>query len=441
MDKFYQNETISFILKRANFEELFLKSKENNLKYGKTINKSRNKYTLNKKENNLENKKDKNRISNTNNNQKKRYLISNKTNISQNDNQKESTFNSNKKNINKIINKKNSPNIRYANYNKPKRDIILNEKKQIKTEIIAEEKIINKNGNKNISQKKKLLKYNNEKIGKNPVGDDIREKNSIINRKNKNIKKKKEENKKVKELKQSKNINNRKILSSLSSEKKSDLNKTLDLKKYTETIPTTLDTLSPEKETKKEKEKKIEISNENIPVFARIPRLIRRQSRIATNTTFNAKDVEKAIKLRRNQYNEYIKSLNKPKPQIILKLEPEPIPEPIPEPEEEPETIVYDNNKVNIIQKVFKGYQIKEIYQTVTRLKIKTCITELLCLILSRIYIHAKKRISFSILKTYFHVPFSNISKEIDFKDKIAMKLSDRYYNFNNLIEYEYYEL
>ena len=114
-------------------------------------------------------------------------------------------------------------------------------------------------------------------------------------------------------------------------------------------------------------------------------------------------------------------------------------PEPEPEPQEEP--IIYDSDKVNIIQKVYKGYRIKEIHQTVTRLKINSCIFELLCLLLNKVYIHAKKRLTFNILKLYFNEPFTNIGKEINFEDKISIKLSDRYYNFKNLVEYEYYEL
>ncbi|MBO6243401.1 MAG: ParB/RepB/Spo0J family partition protein, partial [Clostridia bacterium] len=225
----------------------------------------------------------------------------------------------------------------------------------------------------------------------------------------------------------SKNINKNKT------EPKLDLNKNKTVKKTKETISTTLDTLSPEKD----KEKNILILNEdNNPNFARIPRLIRRQSRLATGTTFNAKDVEKAIKLRRKQYNEYLKNLNKPK-----EVKPEPVIESESSSSSESEPKVYDSNKVNTIQKIYRGYQNKKIYQLVDRLKINSCVTELLCLIFCRVFIHAKKRISFGILKTYYHVPFSNICEEMDFKDKIAIRLPDRYYNFKYLVEYEYYVL
>ena len=251
------------------------------------------------------------------------------------------------------------------------------------------------------------------------------------------------------------NNNLNKEISKNKSEPKMLLKKTIDSKKVKETISTNLDTISTEKSKKQKntispekdsKQKILDLNNnnnnnntdgDNKITFARIPRLIRRQTRVYTGTTFNAKDVEKAIKLRRLQYNEYLKSLNKPKPKLILKQET--ISESESEPE--PEPIVYDSDKVNIIQKIFKGYHVKEVHQTVNRLRINSCLNELLCLISGKVYIHAKKRITFNLLKTYYHEPFIDICEEVGFQDKIAIKLSDRYYNFKNLVEYEYYEL
>ena len=297
-------------------------------------------------------------------------------------------------------------------------------------------------------------------------------------------------------------INSNKEISKNRSEPKMLLKKTIDSKKTKETISTNLGTVSTEKKTKpksiispekdtkltstistekgikqksikspeksikkkrkispeknekqksiispekNEKQKNLDSNNnnnnneENKITFARIPRLIRRQTRILTGTTFNAKDVERAIKLRRLQYNEYLKSLNKPKPKLIFKQDT--ISESESEPEPEPEPKVYDSDKVSTIQRIFKGYHVKEIHQTLNRLRINSCLNELLCLILGNVYIHAKKRITFNMLKTYYHEPFIDICEEVGFKDKIAIKLSDRYYNFKNLVEYEYYEL
>ena len=183
--------------------------------------------------------------------------------------------------------------------------------------------------------------------------------------------------------------------------------------KSKETISTNVDTLTLEKD--KNEENKPEETQETVKaVFTPIPSLLRRTSKIISGQIPNAKDVEKAINLRRQQYNEYLKSLHKPKPK------------PKPKPK------VYDLDNVIFIQKMYKGFQIKDVNQTVTRLKINLCVTELLCLILNNVFKHARKRITFYMFKTYYHDPFTHIFTEVNFTDKLAMKLSDTYYNFNN---------
>ena len=103
-----------------------------------------------------------------------------------------------------------------------------------------------------------------------------------------------------------------------------------------------------------------------------------------------------------------------------------------PKPKPKPKPKVYDLDNVIFIQKMYKGFQIKDVNQTVTRLKINLCVTELLCLILNNVFKHARKRITFYMFKTYYHDPFTHIFTEVNFTDKLAMKLSDTYYNFNN---------
>ena len=132
-----------------------------------------------------------------------------------------------------------------------------------------------------------------------------------------------------------------------------------------------------------------------------------------------AKDTQNVIALRRLEYNDYIKNLNKPKPK------PKPKPK-LPKPK------VYDNKKVHEIQKIYKGFQTRNVNQIINRLKVNLCVTELYCLILKETFNHAAKRISFEILKLYYHEPFTKIANEMDFSDRIYMKLSDKYYNFNN---------
>ena len=138
-----------------------------------------------------------------------------------------------------------------------------------------------------------------------------------------------------------------------------------------------------------------------------------------------SKDVEKAIVLRRHEYNNLVRELNKPKPK-------RPKPKPKPKSNPKPKPKVYDNDKIIEIQKRYKGFQTRTINQIINRLKVNLCVTELCCLILKEVYIHAKIRISFCIIKLYYHDPFANIDDEVDFSDKLYMKLSDKYYNFNN---------
>ena len=192
-------------------------------------------------------------------------------------------------------------------------------------------------------------------------------------------------------------------------------NLTHNVVKIKETISTYVDTISTEKD--KTEENIEETANIMKAVFTPIPTLAEKSSKNVKGRKPNLKDVEKAIKLRRQQYNEYLKSLNKQKPR------------PKPKPK------VYDINEVIFIQKMFKSYHVKDVDQTVTRLKINLCVTELFCLIFSRVFRHARRRITFYIFKNYYHDPFTHIFTEVDFSDKLAMKLSDKYYNFNNFFK------
>ena len=137
--------------------------------------------------------------------------------------------------------------------------------------------------------------------------------------------------------------------------------------------------------------------------------------------TLDSKDIQNAIMLRRLEYNDFIKNLNKTK-----KPKPKPKPKPNPKPK------IYDNNKVNEIQKFYRGFQTRIVNQTINRLKVNLCVTELTCLILREVLIHSRRRITFYLLKLYYHDPFANIGNEVDFNDKINTKLSDKYYNINN---------
>ena len=84
---------------------------------------------------------------------------------------------------------------------------------------------------------------------------------------------------------------------------------------------------------------------------------------------------------------------------------------------------------------MYKGFQTRTVNQIINRLKVNLCVTELNCLILNEVFIHARRRITFYLLKLYYHDPFYDIEDEVNFSDRISIKLSDRYYNFNNFKE------
>ena len=474
-------------LSRLNiFETCFIDFKEKTKKKGKSIKYKKSpkskkvNYLLTEKENNKKNSN----ISKLNSSPKE-SKSKNKTNSK---NKNSSGHNSPIRGI-KAIKERINKNSNISTEKRHSRDREMKKETNSKSKRIKEQNIVIKSKNKTINEKS-VEKSNNSKT------IDV----AVPKRKNKRNNNRVILSPKRNEIRKMRITNSNKEISKNKSEPKMLLKKTIDSKKIKETISTNLDTISTEKKTKQKstispekdtklkntistekgikqkstkspeksikkkrkispqknakqkstisleknaKQKNIDSNNnnnnteENKITFARIPILIRRQSRIYTGTTFNAKDVEKAIKLRRQQYNEYLKSLNKPKPKLILKQDT--ISESESEPEPEPK--VYDSEKVRIIQRIFKGYHVKEIHQTLNRLRINSCLNELLCLISGKVYIHAKKRITFNILKTYYHEPFIDICEEVGFQDKIAIKLSDRYYNFKNLVEYEYYEL
>ena len=213
-----------------------------------------------------------------------------------------------------------------------------------------------------------------------------------------------------------KNISSK--LNQLSSDKP---NNDLQLAKNKETISTNFNTMSTEKDYNENNfARYVELQNENEvdedgqasqPVFTSIPKFLRTN----TKTITNSKELGKAVYRRRIEYDEYVKNMNKPKPK------------PKPKPK------VYNLDMVIKIQKNFRGYLAKGVTQVVNRIKIKVCSVEVFCLLLCIVLRHARRRIIYLTLKTYYHTPFTEINNEVNFTDKITMKLSDKYYNFNDL--------
>ena len=347
------------------------------------------------------------------------------------------------------------PNFEKKNKNKDalspiNQDKIKNSNKETKKKplFIKKEKSDNKklqNNQKQESVNIKDIKKNRDKIKSNNI-DNISNLKSIT-KDNSKIK-----NNKVTEIKKSKENSKSKRIKEFKIQVDKFLTK--------ETISTYQETISTEENQKKEKERssnaternkikevnenkssnirnntkkktqkiteslteKIELQKKNDNNLSKgltpIPTLQKKKDGETLDT--NSKDVQNAIMMRRLEYNDYIKSLNKPK---------KPKPKPKPKPK------VYDNNKVNEIQKVYRGFQTRIINQTINRLKVNLCVTELTCLILREVLIHSRRRIPFYLLKLYYHDPFVNIGNEVDFNDKLNTKLSDKYYNFNNFKE------
>ena len=132
--------------------------------------------------------------------------------------------------------------------------------------------------------------------------------------------------------------------------------------------------------------------------------------------------ISNAIILRRLEYNEYIKNANNLKPRKgKRKKKVELIRKPS-----------FDEEKVVEIQKVYKGYSTRVVNKSVVRLKVRSCLMETFCLIYSKNFEHALKRLTLSNLKTLYLDPFIGINNEVSFSDKLQVKLANKYYNFVN---------
>ena len=324
---------------------------------------------------------------------------------------------------------------------KPENLKTINNKKTTKLakEIKTKKNIDNKNNKsynkKNDSRNNKIKEKNKSPIVEKIILENKNEKNKKKETKPKSSFKNKNIINSPKRIKTEKNINketlspnkkNLKVTINLPSPKKPKNASTEKIhfidkiptivNKSKDTLTTKGDTLSPEKE--KDKLEESDVYNNKVKTkFTPIPALIRKESKLIAGQAPNTKEIEKIINIRRQQYNEYLKSLHKPKPK------------PKPKPK------VYDENSVIFIQKIFRRYRLRKIHFIITRLRINQCVTETLCLIFNNVFKHARRRITFYMLKTYYHDPFTKICNEVGFTDKIDMKLSDKYYNINNFID------
>ena len=292
-------------------------------------------------------------------------------------------------------------------------------KNESKDKLLVEEKGDNKN--KFIKNQKKNI---SKETNKNPFQKSGKGNNPLPTKENSN--KLNEEEKidnNIMNIQSSTSLNKFKNISSKLNQLSSDKpNNDLQLAKNKETISTNFNTMSTEKDYNENNfAKYVELPNENEvdedgqvsqPVFTSIPKFLRTN----TKTITNSKELGKAVYRRRIEYDEYVKNMNKPKPK------------PKPKPK------VYNLDMVIKIQKNFRSYLAKGVIQVVNRIKIKVCSVEVFCLLLCIVLRHARRRIIYLTLKTYYHTPFTEINNEVNFTDKIMMKLSDKYYNFNDLL-------
>ena len=161
------------------------------------------------------------------------------------------------------------------------------------------------------------------------------------------------------------------------------------------------------------KQKNKEFSNlkEGINIFNNYNPVSRRQSE---KTVDISKHLQNMRLIRCYQYNDYIKYVEKKK--IEEKNKPK----------------EYNENKVNRIQKVYRGFAIRSINQIINRKKINLCLIEVFCLLLNRTVNNYLIKEAFEIIKLYYHEPFCNIKEEMDITDKISIKYNKRYYIFRS---------
>ena len=96
-----------------------------------------------------------------------------------------------------------------------------------------------------------------------------------------------------------------------------------------------------------------------------------------------------------------------------------------------------DIKKIIKIQKRFKGFAVREVEQKVRNLKVKYCLVETFCLLTSRAFDNAKKRLMYKMIKAVFYDPFK-INEEIYMRDKLEFKLPDKFYNMTKLQEIDF---
>jgi len=88
-----------------------------------------------------------------------------------------------------------------------------------------------------------------------------------------------------------------------------------------------------------------------------------------------------------------------------------------------------DVKKVIEIQKIFKGFIVRNINSNIDRLKLRQCLVELFCLLLFGNCVKARIRYNFYLLKKYYITAKLYAGEELDFMDRIKFKLPICFYS------------
>ena len=88
-----------------------------------------------------------------------------------------------------------------------------------------------------------------------------------------------------------------------------------------------------------------------------------------------------------------------------------------------------DIDKIIEIQKLFRGYFIRNINLKVDKLKLRKCLIELFCLLLYGLYFKGKIRYYFNILKEIYKSTRYCVEEEFNFDDKMKFILPQEFYN------------
>ena len=88
-----------------------------------------------------------------------------------------------------------------------------------------------------------------------------------------------------------------------------------------------------------------------------------------------------------------------------------------------------DVKKVIEIQKIFKGFIVRNINSNIDRLKLRQCLVELFCLLLYGNCVKARIRYNFYLLKKYYITAKLYAGEELNFMDRIKLKLPICFYS------------